>query len=107
MNGHHDRLPERLDPVDERMGRAARRLGIGGRCEGDELIDIGAGDEVVALPRPEDHRSDRGIGAQRLEAAPELGAVGVTEGVDRLAGHVQRNHGDAGPGDRPGENRHR
>src|SRR5690606_4681625 len=84
------------------LGQALERLlaaadGVADRAlavELGELADVGAGDEALVLGRTQDQGPGR-IQGQPLEQRFEFDQHVLAEGVDRLAGAIERQHGNA------------
>ncbi len=72
VDAHRDRLWKPGDAVEHVLAVGRQALGFGGRRERDELLDIGAGDEVFRLPGEERNGADVRIGGERREAGEEL-----------------------------------
>ena len=51
VNRGDDRHAQRLEPREQRLAAADQRFRLGGAREGEELVDVGAGDPGVGLSR--------------------------------------------------------
>jgi hypothetical protein len=94
VNGGDDRLVEGLDPADRLLALEAQPLGGVLVGQPGELLDIGAGDEVVGLTRDEHHCPDSGIIPEGDEHGFQLDSNRRGELVDRLAREVEGDDGD-------------
>jgi hypothetical protein len=105
VNRGHHRPGQGLDPADHLLAFEAHPLGGGLGGERGELVDVGAGDEAVGLARDQHRRADGGVVPQPDQQGLELHPDRVAELVDRLAGKIERDHGDPVLDD-GGERRH-
>jgi hypothetical protein len=90
----HDRLGEALHPADKLLPRPAERLALVRGRERDELIDVGARDEVVLLPRDQHDPAHGRVGSEPFEHRLELPNGARAKAVHGFAGYVERDHGD-------------
>ena len=89
-----ERDTSRLDPPHHRVPEGARLRGIVGAPKGEELIDVGAGDEGPRLPADEHRRADRLVLLEQREISGELLDHRRGELVDRFPREVEGEDGD-------------
>src|SRR5206468_8396184 len=82
-------------------------LGFRGGREPDELLDVGAGEEVLGLPREEGDGPHGGVVLQRVERCEQVLFHHGRKLVDRLVLQVENGDGDAVVDELPGERRAR
>src|SRR5690606_26215499 len=98
----HAEAVDRGDRGAGQLGQALERLlaaadGVADRAlavELGELADVGAGDEALVLGRAQ-HKPLGRIQGQAFEQGLEFDQHVLAEGVDRLAGAIERQHGNA------------
>ncbi len=105
VNAHRDGFAEIRNAIDQLLPFGREPLRLGGVGEGDELLDVGAGDEIVGLARKQGHGFDTRVPGEPFERRAKLRLHGGGDGVDRFAGDVERDDGDA-VGHLPGERGH-
>src|SRR5437773_3858588 len=89
-----DRLREARHALQQLLTVRDEALGFGGARERDELLDVGARDEVVRLAREERHGPHRALALERFERREEVGFQRARDLVDRFALHVERDDRD-------------
>ena len=89
-----DRLREARHALQQLLTVRDEALGFGGARERDELLDVGARDEVVRLAREERHGPHRALALERFERREEVGFQRARDFVDRFALHVERDDRD-------------
>ncbi len=95
VDRRHDRHPRGRDPVEDSLAGTRERLGLLGRAQAPELLDVRTRDEAVRLPAADD---DRLHGSVVLRLAQQLGERGdhpLRQDVQLLPRHVDREHEDA------------
>ena len=115
VNANRDRLGKAGQTVQHVLPVGRESLGFSGRAEREELLDIGAGDEVFSLAGEERHGFHARIAGQRREASEEFILHGARDDVDGLAFEIEHDGRDTirdapsdgrrGPGGR-GDRRH-
>src|SRR6185312_11171256 len=81
-------------PAHHLLTLEAQPLGFGSSGEGGELLNVGAGDEVVRLTRNEHHCSDGGVIAEANQQGLELHLDRRAELVHRLAREIEGDDRD-------------
>ena len=95
VDGGNDRNRQLREPREQRLPTAAQRFGVGGVSQSEELGDVGAGEPRVRLGRREHHAAHVPLALQPCEQLAELGTECGRHLVDRFAGQVDRDDGDA------------
>jgi hypothetical protein len=95
VDGDDDRDAPLLDAVEHRVPEGARLRRVRRDLELEELVDVGAGDEVALLAGDEYRTDDAGVLLDPVDVRRELVDDGRRELVDRLAGQVEGEDGDA------------
>ena len=104
VNAHGDRLGEAGHAVEQLLPVGGEPLGFGRRGEADELLDVRAGDEIVALAREERDRLHGAVAFERREGREHVVLHGAGDLVDRLVLQVERDDRHR-VGELPGERR--
>src|SRR5205807_1849605 len=105
MDADDDGLGKRRHASQHLLPLRRQPLRLGGGRQGDEFLDVGAGDEVVRLAGEERDGAHGAIPCEPLERRVELVLDRLRDRVHRLAGGIERDHGDPVP-DFPAERRH-
>ena len=95
VDGGNDRLVGGLDPAYRLLSLEAQPLSRVLTGEGGELLDICTGDEAVGLSRDQNDRAGADIIAEPNQQGLDLDPDCRGELVDRLAGQVEGDDGDA------------
>ena len=95
VNGGHDRLAARGDTIHQLLRAPTEARGLFRGAQARELLDVGAGDEVVELAGDEHDGTHLGIVLEARQESIELLCHRRGKGVDRRAGHVERDDRDA------------
>src|SRR2546429_4880095 len=102
MNADGDRLRKARHPVEHFLAAGRQSFSFGGGAERDELLDIGACDEVVGFAGEKGDRAYPRVVGERCEAGQELILDRPRNDVDRLALQVEYDGRDT-IGDIPGD----
>jgi hypothetical protein len=95
VNGTDERNAKPLHSLEPLLAFGTRALRhLGGR-KGQELVDVGAGDERVLLSADQHHTPDAHVALEGVEDLVELADDAVRELVDRLAAQVKGDDRDA------------
>ena len=78
-----------LEAIQHGLPSPRERLALERALDGEEVLDVGPGDEVVGLAAREHDRPDRGVRLHEGEDLLELCDHGTAQGIDLLAGHVE------------------
>jgi len=89
-----DRLWEPGHLLEQLLAVRRQALSLGGRGEPHELLDVGAGDEVVGLAREKRDRLDVRVVPQRFEACAKLVLHRARDRVDRVVFVFENDDGD-------------
>src|SRR4029077_3437595 len=90
MNADRDRLRKTGYAVQQVLAVGRESLGFSGRAEREELLNIGAGNEVVSLAGEEGDSLHARIGGQRREAGEEFILHGARDDVDGLGLEIEQ-----------------
>jgi hypothetical protein len=92
VDGGDHRHRQRLEPRQDRLARARQRLTLERAPDLREVLDVGAGDEVVRLGARQHDRLHVAARRELREQPVQLGHQRLAERVDLLAGDVDREH---------------
>ena len=105
MDPHGDGLGEARHAVEQLLPVGGEPLGFGRSGEADELLDVRAGDEIVALTREEGDPLHGAVALERREGREHVVLHGAGDLVDGLALEIERDDGHRAGGELPGERR--
>ena len=92
VNRGNNRHPEPLQPRKHFLTGVARLLRLFRGLEFQKLLDVGAGDEIVALARDQNRRRDRGVALDVIEDSAHLFGEAQAQRVDGSARHIEREN---------------